>query len=390
MDIILDNWLEIMSHLTFDLHSLTSTCKKIKYLYEKNKHLLCDIGNYRLTTTQKKISKNILDCHISEQLYIKNLYNRGNKLAIIDASIKYIGTTIIFTNKEKLLDWYRLVKILKLDNVIVLSKDTCDPRHISFLRKHHYNPIMLGYKIVIMTICLDTLYNINHSKLINHSNIYNNTNCVMINKMDYQLKNQINYENEMIPQIINKHYYCYRDETIGDVYLDSCNQDERCLSERLYDIYKLLPDESLLIKDFDDPVPKHIKNHMNYNYFFNHYLELKYKHIIFLWPAHQDIKKINQVCLHIEKISVPMIYIYNIHSTVEEKYMLNNNVLENFDFRFLKSPRKKLNYLQLIRTLLEKYNTKLDQLPNYYFELLLQVTNQDLNKLLEKIDQELK
>ena len=46
-------------------------------------------------------------------------------------------------------------------------------------------------------------------------------------------------------KLINNHYYCYRDETIGDVYLESCNQDERCLSERLYDIYKLLPEESL-------------------------------------------------------------------------------------------------------------------------------------------------
>jgi len=399
MEVILnDNWLEIMNHLTIDLYHLIISCKAMYQLFNANKNNICDFGPYKFTQTQKLMIHDLLNCNIGQQLLIKNPFNRGNKLAILYASVLYKGTTIIFTRHDKLSDWYHLVKILNL-NVFVLCKES-DKNKLNLLKKNKYNPSIIGCKIIIMPFCFNTFYHTNHSKLINHGtesvtdliSIHRKTN--LINQQNVKL-----YQSEIIPTIHHYNYYCHRDESMGDIYLDSFVIDNRSLSERIKDVYALFINHNyMLVKDFDDIVytDNDIKYVVNYDYFTMHYTEylIGKQHIIFLYPGHQDIYKMNEIYNYIKKIALPDIYIHNIHSTVEEKY-LNRSVYTNDEyinqFKLLKTPRTKLNYLTLIRQLLVKHEEyRLDQLPHYFFKLLMYVQKKQLNELLSSIDSYIK
>jgi hypothetical protein len=404
MDLILnDNWVDIMGYLSFDIQSLAMTCKSMYLLFTNNKKKLCDIGNYRLSTFQKNMINNICDYKKGDKLLIKNPYNKGNKLAIILSSLKYHGTTIIFTNPSKFVKWYFVIKSLNLKNILILSNEFCDAKKIAFIKKKKYDPSCLDYKILIMPICINTLYHTTHSKIINHTCHYIVHNCITFSRqlnpivLNNTIYETIYYDNEIKPVVHYKNYHCYRNESVGDIYLDPLLKDDRCLYERLYEIYQLFTDYNfLLVQEDDDPLYNNdsIKYVINYNDLFNHYSDylINKTHIIFLWPGHQDLHKMNLIYTHIENISTYHIYVYNIHSTIEEDYLklAGTLPLSSGDIKLLKNKRKKLKYLIIIRNLLEKYGDKLKLLPNYYFSLLMTVRHIELYKVYDMIETEFK
>jgi len=402
MNIILeDNWLEIMHCLSFDLQSLRITCKYLYYLFFKYKKQLCHIGNYRLSIYQELLINDINDnCNNYNNTLIINPYNLGNKLPILIHCLNYKGTSVIFTDSSKFTKWYDIIKSLNLKNICILSKEYCDDKQIKFLKKHKYNPSCLDYKIIIMDFCISILYHTNHSKIINHSsnNIIKNcvtftreTNPIMLNCNDY---NYIEYKNEIIPKITYTDYCCYRDETIGDIYLDDNNDNNKNLIERLNDIFNLFTNHNyLLIKEETDPISeyKNIKT-INYHKFFKNYQHYHYSHYIFLWPGHQDVYKMNEVYKFLHKKSINYIYIYNIYSTIEEQYLRNidkNINLKIYPYKLLTTTKSKLTYLNIIRELIIKYGS-LNTLPNDYFNLLMYVKKSQLCFIYQMIDNKLK
>lgn len=398
MDIILeDNWVEIMNYLNFDLHYLALTCKSLYELFLKYKPQLCNIGHYRLSPFQHQMIQDINQYTLGNDLLLINPYHIGNKLAILYSSLNYHGTTIIFTESYKFPKWNSLIQSLKLETIQILAKDYCDQRTIKFIKRHQYDPSCLDLKILIMPICITTLYNISHSKVIIHNSVNVIKRCITITRqlnpmiINNAKHKTIYYHNDINPNIHSHIHYCHRNESVGDIYLDTIVVDDRALVERLNDIYDLFTNHTyLLIKEDEDPIPNNpsIKHIMTYNELFRRYEDylIDKSYIIFLWPGHQDINKMNDIYHHLNNIAKHNIYIEHIYSTPEEKYLRNITKITDCEFKLLKTPRLKLDYLTLIRELLLKYGDKLDKLPNYYFNLLMYVHKKEINVILEMID----
>lgn len=399
-----DNWFEVMIHLDIHLWSLALTCKYIYTCYERNKNRLCDEGNYRFSPFQHKLLSDMLN-HIDKPYYDKHSLllqvnnNIGTKVAILTLALQYKGTVVIMCHKKENIKWQQEINKLYSTNIykinnkqksILICKDKfCNNQLVQFGRTHNYDPNLMGYKIVI----------INKGKIVEiekHS-------ILIIYKLDILLTtvsrntilfggkskslitcNYIEYPH-IKPILLIKDLCCYHDE---EPLLKSVEHYLKPLNQRLDDIITQITlyydGPYLIIGDkINTSHPLRFENDLRCHditftkYDFNT-INSKIKTIIILWPAHTHIDidhKINQLDHY-------QLNIFNIHSTIEEKYLRYvDKSLLNDQFPLRLNTRPKMEFLSCIRKIGLKYD--LDQLPHEYITLLRWA--KDLDKVYDLI-----
>ena len=388
-----DNWLEVMKHLSIDLPSLYLSSKRLYTLFLNHKKILCDEGNYRFSAFQHQLlqdmTKHITMTSVGKHpLLIQPNDNVGKRAAILATSVRYLGTTVILTHKTQNAKWHREIKKMSIENILICGKHYCDAKMLKFASVKQFDPNLLGYKIIIINAkhYLDVIKN--HSLVIIYKmplliNTVLPPNTILFGgkvKTAYQKYTYLEYENP--PTMLQHHHLCcYRDDA-EELYLEPLTDDYqyKTLTERLDTIiYNIIMqyDGPYLIVGHDIttthkmiPYKPHttIRKH---DIIFNKSIVHGFKTLILLWPGHGKGLNLN----HLYNMNV-----FHVHSTIEEQFI--ERAKHQAD-----RPRKKIEFLKTIRTLILKYGyDKVTLLPDTYFGSLMYMRGQDLNLVLEKIN----
>ncbi len=380
-----DNWLEIMMHLDLSLPSLILTCHLIYKCYQENKKLLCHEGNYRFSSYQHQLSyhmNNHMDKNYNGKLplLIETNNNKGTKAAVLSACIKYKGTVVIMCHKKDNFKWKKEINQLyninvnyKINNknyilnnindnnkkILICDRLYCDRRLVQYASTHDFDPNLLGYKVVIVN--KGNIWEMaKHSMMVVYKmdkelgRFSNNTVLFGGKVKTLPLCNYIEYPH--IKPIINmQDLCCYHDEG-NEIFLPPINDDHlyKMLNERLDNII------TNIIIYHEGPyliIGEHINTSHALKYDnlrsndisfityqnFNHKFVGKFKTLIVLWPAHSK----NNVYHMIDKIDRYRLNVFNIHSTIEEKYL-----------RFVDKTKykNKIDYLVQLREFSSQYD----------------------------------
>lgn len=393
-----DNWMEIMTHLDISLPSLILTCKLIYRCYLENKKLLCNEGNYRFSPYQHQLSHDItthMDKNYNEKLplLLQTNNNIGTKASILSSCMKYKGTVVIMTHKKDNVKWKKEINQLYNNKILICANLYCDRRLIQYGYTHDCDPNLLGYKVVIVNKgnvweiakhSIVVVYKINKElgRLSNNAILFNGRVKIKpVSRPALAACDYIEYPH-IKPILIMKDLCCYHE---GKEILSPINHDHlyKPLNERLDDIitnivsyyegpYLIIGENintSHPLKQ-NDLRSNDIK-FMTFKYFKNN-LCSKIKTVIILWPGHTK----NNVYDILEQFNTFKLNVFNIHSTIEEKYL-----------RFVdKTPktyhRKNINFLTIVRDLSKHYD--LDKLPSTIYTLLMY--EKDLSKVYKLIN----
>ena len=371
-----DNWFEIMKYLDIHLPSLALTCKLIYQCYLENQHLLCNEGRYRLSSFQHQLIK---DMQGKYPLVLQVNNNIGTKAAILSMAFKYDGSVVIMTSAKQNIKWKKEIKQLYGENKNILISHYCKPieNYKIIIVNRYYelkNNLIIVYKYDRLIPRLDKV-------IFFSGKVKNRTICHYI-------------EYPPVKPIRTIYDWCCYQDNPKEILLSSHNDDYlyKPLNERLDDLiskiilyhkgpYLIIGDSIMtshrLKKDLHT-----IRSNDIVFMSLGHLTPYKFKTVIILWPGHMTKAENKHIDDLLNKIDIYRLNVFNIHSTIEEKYLYpDKNLALKYDLTL--SSRKKLDYLLLLRDL--KYH--LDDLSPVHFALLMYVVNSQLPIVYKMIQQ---
>lgn len=353
---------EIMTHLGFDLLSFSLTNKKFVKIYENHMKSLCNFGKFQLSDTQKYIREDIITYseNISRiPLFLYTHQRRGIKWSLLSL-IDFIKVpVVIITDNLKLWD----EACIRIGDLEFRLKITITP---IFSWCHMIDPFVICNKLEVDG---GQRLHIYYKKKVEDAMggkklvIINKTNKISPCNLIYK---SIHYQSPN--DICAHHICCYRSDTPYELYLPPLTnslelepQDERLESI----ISKLINDFSGPYCIVDDQWDNNV-SFINFPYFKCDYggewPTEDYRTIIFLWPIHYTLSKINNMINDLLYINLYQVRLIYIHSTEEEELLLRKSVdmkivmelAALWQVRCRQTPRKKKMVLTSLRKLNER------------------------------------
>ncbi len=349
--------IEIFKQLDFDLPAFYSTCKRFYKLFEENQKSLLTEGRYRFSPSQHELVENL-----RYKMRIDTKNSIGMKAAVLHYAFNYPENVLIITPKSELEYWRK-----EVDRLYDHDKKS----------QITIGPIFDQNKITITT---DILF----------------TNC---RKIYYKLFG------DHVTSVIKSdvfiktiHLECYRSEAVDYIYLAPLLLDSRSQTERLYQMIKQIVNKNrgdYLIID-DNKYEKNIEYNDIPNISIKKLLSLdvttvtSVRTIIFLWPGHYALQKLKETYQKLSLFPVRQLNLYCLHSTIEEAFLIKcmnglpllKQKAKLYGYKILQCKRNKLEFLELMRQLILKYNFNLlYQLDDYLFTFYMYITKIDLIKI---------
>ena len=311
----MDHWIEIMTWLHIDAPSLILTCKSMYDLYQRHSYLWPD--GYIYSPFQLQVQQMI----VKTPFHIQYQPNRGLRTVLINTLLKLGGSIMLPLKLYQ--SWQRKNK---------------NPE-VSFNKKGKLN--------------------ISYNRLMSEHDIYCNTD--QLNYIWPTLK--IIYPLGS-PIVEDDHLICYRDETVGTLYLPGSARES--LTIRLNQLLQSIVDDHrnaypiLVLTDGTDDID--MMNHVTVNKY-SKPIDKKFKTVVFLWPGHYHLDVIFNWLKMINHMCTSRIKIYFIHSSIEEVYLLKCKPSLRLTSTMIlnKNPRK-LEFLVQVRRLMPKMHLIPDQL----------------------------
>lgn len=354
MNLLCDNWLEIMKHCGMELLPLRLTCKTLYQLFINNKDNLCDEGFYQFTPFQRLLLHDLN--HITNRCVVQPYHNKGVKATLLTFAMHHQQPVMIIVPDSDFDLWKKEVN--KLYHDIHYTITYFDVHITQYIKLCIRSISGIGY-IIINQNAKNNL----HVFRISYLNDYS---CnIIVDPLSLWNDGRLQYKGVYAATIITHHHCCYRDEIIGNVYLspENNNSDDRVnMNKRLNNLIDdIIVNRTLIVNDGIDKIEgtdyfHHTKSDkrivISFDMFLCDYFDISC--IIMCWPSHINIHKMYEIYNRLKTLNNNVIDLHLIHSTIEEAYVdrsvMNEDelvqVATKYDLKLLKSPRKLMAYLE--------------------------------------------
>ncbi len=409
-----DNMLQIYKLIPHHVKNLILSSKYFYNIFKNNKKNICT-GNYILSSIQETMIDDMItytNTPHTEPLIIQSNISTGKTATILAFSMKYNGTVVIMVPRTILNHWLEeTIKMYSKNEQIQIIHPQYDKVIYNQCYKHHFNPISIDKKIIIVSSSIKTnIHTITqHSLVIMDevhklgTKIYNNNKFIGLSASHaswaHAQKNIYMHEEEL-PNVksyhmidsfnINNTILKIKKTTQGP-YLLLCHEKLKSLINTRYieyncDTHNKMENDDLLLL-----YPNKYATGINLNYI---------QCIIFLYPINhlqetiiQSIGRVTRTTNYHKRISLYMIH-HNQEEIIYCKSIVNENEVLNFCHRhklsMIKNRRDKIFLIDIIKQLLKIYTYDvLVKLNPLYYTCLLRIQKKDFDKINHMITQDL-